>query len=63
MSLVSILITLVIVGIVLWLINSYIPMDSKIKTILNVVTVILVLLWLLSVFAGVGFWPNINWRR
>lgn len=48
MSLISILIALVVVGLVLWLINTYIPMDHKIKTILNVVVVIAVIIWLLK---------------
>lgn len=47
MSLVNIVIVLIIVGIVLWLINRFIPMDYKIKTILNVVVVIAVIIWLL----------------
>ena len=50
MSIISIIITLVIVGVLLWLINSFIPMDSKIKTIINVVVVIITLLWLLDAF-------------
>lgn len=47
MSLVNIVIVLIIVGIALWLINRFIPMDYKIKTILNVVVVIAVIIWLL----------------
>jgi formate hydrogenlyase subunit 4 len=54
MSLFSILIALVIVGVLLWLANTYIPMDKKIKKILNVVVVIVVILWLLSVFGVFG---------
>ncbi len=50
MSLITIIIVLVIVGVILWLVNTYIPMDRKIKTILNVVVVILVILWLLRSF-------------
>lgn len=50
MSLVSIVITLIVVGVLLWLVNTYIPMDRKIKNILNVVVVIAVILWLLQVF-------------
>jgi hypothetical protein len=50
MSLVSLLITLIVVGILLWLVNNYIPMDGKIKNILNVVVVICVVVWLLSAF-------------
>lgn len=50
MSLITVIIVLIVVGVLLWLINSYIPMDHKIKTILNVVVVIIVILWLLNVF-------------
>jgi membrane-bound ClpP family serine protease len=60
MSLISILVTLIIVGVVLWLINSFIPMDGKIKTILNVVVVIAVILWLLSAFGVFGGQANIH---
>lgn len=48
MSLVSLVITLIVVGVLLWLINNYIPMDAKIKGILNIVVVIAVVLWLLN---------------
>ena len=54
MSLISIILTLIVVGILLWLINSYVPMDSKIKSILNVVVVIAVVLWLLQAFGVLG---------
>ncbi len=50
MSLISVVIVLIIVGVLLWLVNTYIPMDGKIKTILNVVVVIAVVLWLLQGF-------------
>ena len=50
MSLLSLVIVLVVVGVVLWLINSYIPMQSTIKKILNAVVIIVVVLWLLSAF-------------
>jgi small-conductance mechanosensitive channel len=50
MSLVSIIISLVVVGVLLWLINTYVPMDGKIKKIVNIVVVVVVVLWLLSVF-------------
>lgn len=63
MSLVSLLITLVIVGILLWLVNTYIPMDGKIKTILNVVVVIIVILWLLSAFGVLDSLSNIHTGR
>lgn len=50
MSLITIVIILIIVGVLLWLANTYIPMDNKIKTILNIVVVIAVILWLLQAF-------------
>jgi hypothetical protein len=54
MSLINLLITLVVVGLILWLINNYIPMDGKIKQILNFVVVILVIIWLLQAFGLFG---------
>lgn len=53
MPLVSVVLVLVIVGICLWLINNYIPMQAVVKRILNVVVVVSVILWLLRVF---GLW-------
>jgi len=50
MSLIGLVIVLVVVGVVLWLINSFIPMQSTIKKILNVVVVIVMIFWLLSAF-------------
>ncbi len=50
MSLISLIVTLIIVGVLLWLVNTYIPMDGKIKKILNVVVVICVVVWLLYAF-------------
>ena len=49
MSLISLVITLIVVGVLLWLINNYIPMDAKIKSILNIVVVVVVVLWLLNI--------------
>jgi len=54
MSLIGLIITLVVVGGLLWLLNSYVPMDSKIKTIINVVVVIVVVIWLLQAFGVLG---------
>jgi hypothetical protein len=54
MPLINLVIILVVVGVILWLINNYIPMDSKIKSILNIVVVIVVIVWLLSVFGVIG---------
>ena len=52
--LLNLVITLVVVGVLLWLVNNYIPMDSKIKQILNVVVVIVVIVWLLQLFGVLG---------
>ena len=54
MPLIQLVIVLVVVGVILWVINSYIPMQSTIKKILNVVVVIVVIIWLLSVFGLIG---------
>jgi undecaprenyl pyrophosphate phosphatase UppP len=48
------LISLVIIGLLLWLVNNYVPMDSKIKSILNVIVVIAVMVWLLQAFGLIG---------
>lgn len=54
MSLINLVIVLIVVGVLLWLINTYLPMDGKIKTILNAVVVIVVVLWLLQSFGILG---------
>jgi formate hydrogenlyase subunit 4 len=54
MPLINLIIILVVVGVILWLINTYLPMDRKIKSILNIVVVIVVILWLLNVFGVIG---------
>jgi hypothetical protein len=46
----QILLALIVVGVLLWLVNSFIPMQGSIKSILNAVVVIGVVLWLLDVF-------------
>jgi hypothetical protein len=60
MPLINLVIALVVVGVLLWLVNQYIPMDAKIKQILNVVVVIAVVLWLLSAFGVIGSMSNIR---
>ena len=50
MPLLHIFLVLIVVGVLLWLVNSYIPMAGSIKSILNAVVVIAVVLWLLNVF-------------
>ena len=54
MPLLHLILVLIVVGILLWLVNTYIPMDPKIKSILNAVVVICVIIWLLQVFGVLG---------
>jgi len=63
MPLISLVITLIVVGVLLWLANTYIPMDGKIKKILNVVVVVAVVLWLLVAFGVLGHGGNIQVPR
>jgi hypothetical protein len=62
MSLIGLILTLVVVGVLLWLLNNYIPMDGKIKRILNVVVVIVVVIWVLQGFGILGSLQNIRIR-
>lgn len=50
MPLINLVVVLIVVGVLLWLVNAYIPMDRKIKNILNIVVVIAVVVWLLQAF-------------
>lgn len=56
MDLFSLIIVLVIIGVVLWAVNTFIPMQPQIKQIMNTVVIILVLIWVLSLF--IGYLPN-----
>ena len=56
MPLIQLLEVLIVVGVLLWLVNRFIPMQGSIKSILNGVVVIAVVLWLLNVF---GLFHNI----
>ena len=60
MPLMNIVITLVVVGVALWLINTYVPMASSIKSILNVVVVVAVVVWVLQ---ATGLWAGISTFR
>lgn len=46
----SLVVTLIVIGILLWAVNTYVPMDAKIKNIMNIIVVICVVFWLLSAF-------------
>ena len=60
MSVLTVLVVLIVAGIILYLINTYIPMDGKIKSILNIVVVILIIIWLLKVFGILGSLSSIK---
>ena len=60
MPLLTILIVLIVAGVILWLVNSYIPMQQNIKRILNVVVVIIAVIWLLNVFGVIGSLTHIR---
>lgn len=63
MPLINLVVVLIVVGVLLWLVNTYIPMDRKIKQILNIVVVIVVVVWLLQVFGVIGSLGNIRIGR
>lgn len=60
MPLIQLVIVLIVIGVLLWLVNTYVPMDQKIKTILNVVVVLAVVLWILNVFGLFSSMSNIR---
>jgi hypothetical protein len=60
MSVFTILLVLVVTGVILWLVNNYIPMDQKIKSILNAVVVIIVIIWLLNAFGVIDYLKRIK---
>jgi hypothetical protein len=59
-TLVNIVVILVVVGLVMWLINTYIPMASAIKSLLNIVVFVVVLIWILQTFGLVGAIPGLK---
>ena len=63
MPLINLVVVLLVVGVLLWLVNTYIPMDRKIKNILNIVVVIVVVIWLLQVFGVLGSMDSIRIGR
>jgi hypothetical protein len=63
MPLITLVGVLIVVGVLLWLVNTYIPMDGKIKSILNAVVVICVVVWLLNVFGVLDHLSTIHIGR
>ncbi|MGD0224583.1 MAG: Thivi_2564 family membrane protein [Terriglobia bacterium] len=61
--LVQILIALIVVGVLLWLVNTFIPMAGSIKSLLNAVVVIVVVVWLLNIFGLMHYITNFHVNR
>jgi hypothetical protein len=60
MPLIHIVLVLIVVGVLLWLVNRYIPMDAKIKSLLNIVVMIVMVIWLLQAFGILGPISNVR---
>ncbi|HYO95853.1 MAG TPA: Thivi_2564 family membrane protein [Polyangiaceae bacterium] len=60
MSLLSILLAIVVVGVLLWAVNNFIPMDSKVRSVLNAVVLILLIVWLLQAFGILNLLGNVR---
>ncbi len=60
MPLLQVVLALIVVGVLLWLVNRFIPMAGSIKSILNAVVVIVVVLWLLNISGLLQSLQNIH---
>ena len=60
MPILTVIIVLIVAGVLLWLVNTYIPMQRTIKNILNAVIVIILVIWLLKVFGILSSLQHIN---
>lgn len=63
MPLLQVLVILIVIGVLLWLGNTYLPLDPKIRKIINVVVVCVVVLWLLGLFFGFGSLSHLHVGR
>ena len=63
MPLLNVVIILIVVGVLLWLVNQYVPMQAQIKSILNAVVIIVTVLWLLGVFGLFGYLDSVHVPR
>lgn len=60
MSLLSLVLTLVVIGLVLWAINTYVPLDPAIKRILNIAVIVLVILWLVYSLGATSYLAKVK---
>jgi hypothetical protein len=63
MTLVQIAVVLIVIGVVMWIINTYIPMMGAIKSLLNLVVIVVVVIWLLQIFGIIGPIPGVRIPR
>jgi hypothetical protein len=63
MPLIQIVIALIVIGVLLWLVNSFIPMAGSIKSILNALVIICVVVWLLNAFGLMHYITNFHLNR
>ena len=60
MPILTIILTIIIVGLLLWVINTYLPMDGKIKQLLNIVVILVLIIWLLKAFGILAGLENVR---
>jgi hypothetical protein len=58
MPIITVVLILIVIGVLLWLVNQYIPMQASIKTVLNIVVLVAVVVWLLKVFGFLSYITN-----
>jgi hypothetical protein len=63
MTLIDIVLVFVVVGLLMWLINAFVPMAAGLKSLLNVVVFVVILIWVLQVFGLVGPIPGVRIPR
>jgi hypothetical protein len=63
MTLAQIAVVLIVIGVVMWLINTFIPMMGAIKSLLNLVVIVVVMIWLLQIFGIIGPIPGVQIPR
>jgi hypothetical protein len=60
MPILTVILVIVVVGVLLWALNSFVPMDSKVRSILNIVVVLLLIIWLLQAFGLISHFGNVR---
>jgi len=60
MSLIGLIITLVVIGLIMWAVNTYVPMSAGLKKVLNIAVVVIVILWLLKVLGAFAYLQDIR---